>query len=59
MKFYRFLAIIVLLTSATIGNLKSQSVIDQVVAIVGGERVLLSNIEQELHRMKMQGAISG
>lgn len=59
MKFYRFLVIIVLLNSATAGNIKSQNVIDQVVATVGGERILFSDIEQELLRMKMQGAISG
>lgn len=59
MKFYRFLIIIVLFKAATVGNLKSQTVIDQVVAVVGSERILLSDIEQELLRMKMQGSLSG
>jgi len=59
MRFYRFVIIIVLLTSATVGNIKSQNVIDQVVAIVGGERILLSDIDQEILRMKMQGALTG
>jgi hypothetical protein len=40
-----------------IGTTKSQTTIDQVIAVVGGERILLSDIEQELMRMKMQGSI--
>lgn len=59
MKFYRFLVILTISISTTNGYLKSQNVIDQVIAVVGGERILLSDIEQELLRMKMQGALSG
>jgi peptidyl-prolyl cis-trans isomerase SurA len=33
----------------------SQEVIDQVVAVVGGDKILLSDIEQEALRVKMQG----
>ena len=36
-------------------TVSSQEVIDQVVAVVGGDMVLLSDIEQEVLRMKMQG----
>lgn len=59
MKFYRFLVATALLALATSGSVKSQGVIDQVVAVVGSERILLSDIEQELLRMKMQGTMSG
>ncbi|MCB8964536.1 MAG: peptidylprolyl isomerase [Bacteroidales bacterium] len=38
--------------------MRSQTAIDQVVAVVGGERILLSDIEQEIMRMKMQGSIT-
>lgn len=34
---------------------RAQQVIDQVLAVVGSEKVLLSDIEQEFLRMKMQG----
>lgn len=59
MRFYRFLIILLVSITTTNGYLKSQNVIDQVVAIVGGERILLSDIEQEVLRMKMQGALTG
>ncbi|HOZ15203.1 MAG TPA: peptidylprolyl isomerase [Tenuifilaceae bacterium] len=59
MRFYRFLVILLVSISTTNGYLKSQNVIDQVVAVVGGERILLSDIEQEMLRMKMQGALTG
>jgi peptidyl-prolyl cis-trans isomerase SurA len=36
----------------------SQTVIDQVIAVVGGDMIMQSDIEQELMRMKMQGYIS-
>lgn len=36
----------------------SQFVIDQVISVVGNEKILLSDIEQESLRMKMQGASS-
>jgi len=42
-------------------NAQSQEaqVIDQVVAVVGGEHILLSDIEQELLRQKMEGSPTG
>ena len=36
-------------------SVKSQQVIDQILAVVGNEKILLSDIEQEVLRMKMQG----
>jgi peptidyl-prolyl cis-trans isomerase SurA len=36
----------------------SQYVIDQVVSVVGSEKILLSDVEQERLRMQMQGAVS-
>lgn len=59
MRFYRFLVILLVSISTTNGYLKSQNVIDQVVAVIGGERILLSDIDQEILRMKMQGALTG
>lgn len=47
---------LVLLLSLS-GYSQQQIVIDQVVAVVGGEKILMSDIEQELLRMKMQGAV--
>lgn len=40
------------------GNLKAQTVIDQIVAVVGDEMIMLSDIEQEAMRQKMQGYTS-
>lgn len=40
------------------GNLSAQTVIDQVVAVVGDEMIMLSDIEQEAMRQKMQGYTS-
>jgi peptidyl-prolyl cis-trans isomerase SurA len=42
----------------SISTIKAQNVIDQIVAVVGGDKILLSDIEQEALRMKMQGAMS-
>lgn len=36
---------------------EGENIIDQVIAVVGGEKILLSDIEQEIMRMKMQGII--
>ncbi|MGD9977221.1 MAG: peptidylprolyl isomerase [Bacteroidales bacterium] len=58
MKFFRFTGIVAVLLVGAFGHLKSQEIIDQVVAVVGGERVLQSDIEQEIMRMKMQGVIT-
>lgn len=59
MRFFRFSVVLLVSLMCSIGYLKSQSVIDQVVAVVGGERILLSDIEQEIMRMKMQGSLAG
>jgi len=56
MRFLRFSVILLISIVCISGNLKSQDVIDQVIAVVSGERVLLSDIEQEVMRMRMQGA---
>jgi len=56
MRFLRFSVILLISLVCISGNLKSQDVIDQVIAVVSGERVLLSDIEQEVMRMRMQGA---
>lgn len=56
MRFLRFSVILLISLVCVSENLKSQDVIDQVVAVVSGERILLSDIEQEVMRMKMQGA---
>ena len=37
----------------------TEKVIDKVIAVVGSERILLSDVEQEMLRMKMQGDITG
>lgn len=62
MKVFRkfFKAIITLTLSVTLGvsNLSSQEVIDQVLAVVGADMILLSDVEQEVLRMKMQGIVS-
>lgn len=58
MKFFRILMVLAISLFGTAGYVKSQDVIDQVVAVVGGERILLSDIEQEIMRMKMQGGIT-
>lgn len=47
-----------LFLSAFTGTAKAQNVIDQVVAVVGGDMILQSDIEGEIMRMKMQGYIS-
>ncbi len=56
MRFLRFSFVLLISIICISGNLKSQDVIDQVIAVVSGERVLLSDIEQEVMRMRMQGA---
>jgi len=38
-----------------VGTSFSQGIIDQVIAVVGGDMILSSDIEQEVMRMKMQG----
>jgi peptidyl-prolyl cis-trans isomerase SurA len=50
-----------LLLQLLVLNAQSQEaqVIDQVVAVVGGEHILLSDIEQELLRQKMEGSPTG
>ncbi len=55
------LAITALLLQLFIVNAYSQEaqVIDQVVAVVGGEHILLSDIEQEFLRQKMEGSPTG
>ncbi len=44
---------LLLFLSSTVG--RSQFVVDQVLGVVGSEKILLSDIEQEHLRMKMQG----
>ncbi len=46
---------IILLFFLIPGGIYSQTVIDQVIAVVGGDMILNSDIDQELMRMKMQG----
>ncbi|MGE0078862.1 MAG: peptidylprolyl isomerase [Bacteroidales bacterium] len=58
MRFFRFSVVLLLSMVSSVGFVKSQNVIDQVIAVVGGERILLSDIEQEIMRMKMQGDIT-
>lgn len=59
MKFFRFTVVLIASLIGVSVSLKSQNAIDQVVAVVGGERVLLSDIEQEIMQMKMQGDVTG
>jgi len=59
MKFFRFTVVLIASLIGVSVSLKSQNTIDQVVAVVGGERVLLSDIEQEIMQMKMQGDVTG
>jgi len=47
----------VLFLSSPFEALKGQTVIDQVIAVVGGDKILLSDIEQEALRSKVQGAV--
>lgn len=53
------LAILFSVTLINLANkpLSGQIVIDQVVAVVGGDKILLSDIEQEALRAKVQGAL--
>ncbi len=59
MKFFRFTVVLIASLIGVSVSLKSQNTIDQVVAVVCGERVLLSDIEQEIMQMKMQGDVTG
>jgi peptidyl-prolyl cis-trans isomerase SurA len=40
-----------------VGTVFSQGVIDQVIAVVGGDMILSSDVEQEVMRMKMEGKL--
>jgi peptidyl-prolyl cis-trans isomerase SurA len=53
--FIRRIAFSLLFILLFIGSSFSQGVIDQVIAVVGGDMILKSDIEQEVLRMKMQG----
>jgi len=47
--------LLLLFILSLVGSAFSQGVIDQVIAVVGGDMILSSDIEQEVMRMKMQG----
>ncbi len=47
--------LLLLLTFSFVRSTFSQEVIDKVIAVVGGDMVLSSDIEQEVMRLKMQG----
>lgn len=55
MKFLSPVVISLLFTFSTTSSVYSQTVIDQVVAVVGGDMILNSDIEQQLLQMRMQG----
>lgn len=55
LKKVRILFLAASLAALNFSTVSSQEVIDQVVAVVGGDMVLLSDIEQEVLRIKMQG----
>jgi peptidyl-prolyl cis-trans isomerase SurA len=48
-------SLLFLFVFSIVGSSFSQGVIDQVIAVVGGDMILKSDIEQEVMRMKMQG----
>lgn len=56
MKVFRLISFLVF-TAVAVVPVKSQEsiAIDKVVAVIGNERILLSDVEQELLRIKMQG----
>ncbi len=47
--------LLILLSFSFIRSTFSQETIDKVVAVVGGDMILVSDVEQELMRLKMQG----
>lgn len=57
-KFKSFLAIPAILFLLTGQSVNAQFVVDRVLGVVGSEKILLSDVEQELLRMQMQGATS-
>lgn len=52
-KFFKPTVFFLLLTVSFARNAHSQEVIDKVVAVVGGDMILSSDIEQEVMRLKM------
>lgn len=52
----KYTSTLIVLFLISISAIKAQNVIDQTVAVVGADKILLSDIEQEALRMKMQGA---
>jgi peptidyl-prolyl cis-trans isomerase SurA len=51
-------SLLILLFVLQISEVKAQHVIDQVLGVVGNEKILLSDIEQEQLRLQMQGVTS-
>ncbi len=49
--------LLLLLTFSFVHTTFSQEVIDKVIAVVGGDMILKSDIEQEVMRLKMQGGL--
>ena len=49
--------LLLLLTFSLVRTTFSQEVIDKVIAVVGGDMILKSDIEQEVMRLKMQGGL--
>ena len=49
--------LLLLLTFLSVRPIFSQEVIDNVIAVVGGDMILKSDIEQEVMRLKMQGGL--
>ncbi|RPH34128.1 MAG: peptidylprolyl isomerase [Bacteroidales bacterium] len=55
--FIKLAVLLLLLTFSLVRNAFSQEAIDKVIAVVGGDMILSSDIEQEVLRLKMQGGL--
>lgn len=55
--FFKPTVLLILLSFSIVNSIFSQEAIDKVIAVVGGDMVLSSDIEQEVMRLKMQGGL--